>query len=327
MTDHQQDAGPVDVPAPEASTADRLRAALIDTPSEDAEAAPEGEIPEEPAESDELDIGDFEDEGEPDGEQETAIDAPASLNAEERETYGQLPPEAQAFVTALEARRNADVTKVTTKSAEAQRAAEAQAAQAAIQAKRDYAAQLNEIAKAIAPQEPQRQSYASDVDYLVAMRQHDQLIAQHSEFVQQVQRVGQEAEAEDQRAFVEARDKALMQIPEIANAETRQDYLDRVFDPDLVGALGYERSELAKIADADDVKRLNTIAGWREKAEKYDAAMKRKMQTVRSAKKRNTKPTPAQQSSRDAALREAIQRQKATGGKEGTREALRAALL
>jgi len=323
MTDHQQDAGPVDVPAEEVSTQDRFRAALIEQPA-DEKPVEEEEFDEEG----DADVADFEDEGEPDGEQESVITAPVSLNAEEKEAFAQLPVEAQDFVSALEARRNADVTRVTTKSAEAQRVAEAKAAQAGINAKRDYAIQLGEVAKAFAPQEPQRQHYANDVEYLVAMRQHDQMIAQHGEFVQQIQQIGQEAEAEDQQAFIKARDQALMQIPEIANKETRQAYLNRVFDPELVQALEYERSELLQIADADDVKRLSTIAGWREKAAKYDAAMKRKMQPVRDAKKRNTKPSPAQQqSSRGAALNEAIKRQRATGGKEGTREALSVVLF
>ena len=92
--------------------------------------------------------------GEPEGEQETAIAAPISLNAEEKEAFSQLSPEAQAFVTSLETRRNADVTKVTTKAADAQRAAEAQAAQQAIQAKQEYARQLEGFMANFAPQMP-----------------------------------------------------------------------------------------------------------------------------------------------------------------------------
>lgn len=331
MTDHQQDAGPVDVPAQEASTADRLRAALIE-PTEDApqEAAPEEqEITEEVAEGQELEAADFEDEGETDVEGESPIDAPVSLNAKEKEAFAQLPKEAQDFVSALEARRNADVTKVTTKAADAQRVAEQQAAQAAIQAKQVYAAQLKAVADNFAPQMPDPSlAQTNPAEYIALKAQYDAVAAQHDQFLQQITAIGQEAEAEDQAAFIEARDKALMQIPEIANPETRQDYLDRVFDPKLAERLGYDRAELAKIADAEDVKRLATIATAFEKADKYDQAMSNKMKRVRQGKARNTKPTPAQQnSSTGAAYQQAIQRQKATGGKEGTREALRAALL
>lgn len=333
MADHQQDAGPVGVPAPEASTADRLKAALIDQPTEAApeEAAPEEEqeIVEETAEGETLEAEDFEDEGETDVEGESPIDAPVSLNAAEKEAFAQLPKEAQDFVSALEARRNADVTKVTTKAADAQRVAEQQAAQAAIQAKRDFATQLDAFVANFAPQMPNPALAQQDpAAYVAAKAQYDAQIGQFDQLKHQIAAIGQEAEAEDQAAFIEARDKALMQIPEIANPETRQDYLDRVFDPELVSALGYDRGELAQIADAEDVKRLGTIAEWREKAAKYDQAMSKKMKRVRQGKTRNTKPTPAQQqSSTGAAYQQALQRQKATGGKEGTRDAFRAALL
>lgn len=330
MTDHQQDAGPVDAPAVEASTSDRLRAVFADdiAPANEDEEQVSKDTQAVDPETDELSEVDFDEEGEQADEGESPIDVPVSLNAEEKAAFGQLPPEAQSFVTALEARRNADVTKVTTKAAEAQRAAEAQAAQREIEAKRVYATQLMQVASAFMPQEPQRHNYANDVEYLVATRQHDQMLAQHREFVQQVQSIGGEAEEEAQTAFVQARDKALMQIPEIANEETRQAYLDRVFDTELVNALGYERSELAQIADADDVKRLNTIADWREKAAKYDKAMSRKMEHVRKGKNRSTRPgTDQQQSTRVRTIEQAKAQQRKTGGKQGTKEALRALLV
>lgn len=338
MADHQQDAGPVGVPAQEASTTDRLKAALFEQATDEApaeEAAPvEDEISDEPAtaepvEGEELEADDFDEEGNPEGEQETAIAAPVSLNAEEKAAFAQLPEEAQSFVTALEARRNADVTKVTTKAADAQRAAEQQAAQAAIQAKQNFAMQLDQFVQNFAPQMPDPGlGRTNPAEYIAQKAQYDAQIGQFDQLKHQIAAIGQEAQQEDQRAFIEARDRALMQIPEIANDATRQDYLDRVFNPELVSALGYERSELAQIADAADVKRLNTIAGWREKAAKYDAAMKRKMEPVRAAKKRNTKPGLAQQQgSRNRALEQAKARQKATGGREGTQEAIKAAIF
>ena len=127
--------------------------------------------------------------------------------------------------------------------------------------------------------------------------------------------------------FVQERDKALMQIPQIANEDTRQEYLDRVFDPSMIEALGYDRAELAQIADAEDVKRLNTIADWRDKAAKYDAAMSKKMKRVRQGKARATRPAAAQeQSSNQRALQEGIKRQRQSGGRDGTRQAIKALL-
>lgn len=328
MADHQQDAGPVDAPARPVSTRQAFKDAL--TPADDAPVEEVEEIAEDAAEAapdeGELDDVDFADEGEAEGEQETAIAAPISLNAEEKEAFAALSEDAQQFVTALEARRNADVTKVTTKAADAQRAAEAQAAQQAIQAKQDYAAQLDAFIGNFAPQMPDPAlAQGNPAAYVAAKAQYDAQIGQFEQLKHQIAAIGQEAEAEAQAAFVQERDKALMQIPEIANEETRQDFLDRVFDPDLVSALGYERAELARIADAEDVKRLDYIAGLKEKADKYDAAMSRKMKKVRQGKVRATKPGMAQeQSSQRTALEQAKQRQRETGGKHGARAAFKA---
>ena len=324
--DHQE-TGPVDVPAEPVDTATALRAALapeIEAHEERNSQEPEAFDPE----TDELAEGDFE-EGEEDGEGESPIEVPVSLNAEEKEAFGQLPPEAQSFVTALEARRNADVTKVTTKAADAQRAAEAQAAQAAIQAKQDFATQLDAFVQNFAPQMPDPAlAQTNPAAYIAEKAQYDAQAGQFDQLKHQIAAIGEEAAQEDKRSFIEARDKALMQIPQIANPETRQEYLDRVFDPELTSARGYERSELAEIADAEDVKRLATIADWREKAAKYDKAMSRKMEHVRKGKNRSTKPgTDQQQGIRARSLDQAKAQQRKTGGKQGTKEALRALLV
>ena len=337
MTDHQQDAGPVDAPAEPVSTQQAIKAMFAEQTAPEA-AEPETieqeqEFHEELAEVDpegELDAGDFEDEGEPEGGQETAIAAPISLNAEEKEVFAQLPMEAQAAWAASETRRNADVTKVTTKAADAQRAAEAQAAQQVIQAKQEYARQLDAITANFAPQMPDP-SLAQDprtaAAYVAAKAQYDAEIGQFNQMKHQIAAIGQEAEQQAQAVFIQERDKALMQIPQIANEDTRQEYLDRVFDPSMVEALGYDRAELAQIADAEDVKRLNTIAEWREKAAQYDAAMSKKMTRVRQGKARATRPAAAQeQSSNQRALQEGIKRQRQSGGRDGTRQAIKALL-
>ena len=335
MTDHQPEAGPVDVPAEQASTEDRLRAMFSQTeqsePPQD-EAEPEQEVQEleDGEEYDEPDDSDIED-GEAEGEQETAIAAPISFNAEEREVFSQLQPEAQAFITEVETRRNANVTKVTTKAAEAQRLAEANAAQQVNQAKQEFAWQLEAITANFAPQKPNpslAQNPETAATYVAAMAQYDAEIGQFEQMKHQIAAIRQQAEQEGQAAFVQERDKALMQIPEIANQETRQEYLDRVFNPDLMQSLGYEASELAQIADAEDVKRLNYIAGLKQKADKYDAAMKKKMKPVREAKARATKPGLVQdKTNKNRALSEAMALQKQTGGKDGTEQALRAKLF
>lgn len=335
--DHQPtDAGSVDVPAVDpADTTAALRAALapeIEGESEEKQEAPEGGAPKQDLleeEAPEIDADDFDDDGEPEGEQETAIDAPASLNAEERESYSQLPQEAQAFVKSLEARRNADVTKVTTKAADAQRVAEAQAAQAVVEAKRNYAEQIDAFTANFAPQMPDPALAQTDpAGYIALKAQYDAQIGHFQQLKDQIEGIGNEANQEAQRAFVESRDKDLMQIPEVANPETRKEYLDRVFDPSFLQSLNYEPQELASIADAEDIKRLNSIREWQEKAAKFDKAMSRKMKRVRQGKPRATKPGIAQQnSSKSQALDQQIAQLKKSGSSDDARAALKTALF
>ena len=330
MTDHQQDAGPVDAPAETVSDQEAMRNALFPQGEEQSEPEPEVEqeieVEADEGEEPDLDEADLEDDEE--GEPETATAAPVSLTAEEKETFGQLPEEAQSFVSALEARRNADVTKVTTKAANAQREAEANAAQAVLEAKQVHAAQLKAFVANFVPQEPDPAILESNpIEYVKLKAQYDAQIGHFQQLENQIEGIGTEATQESEAAFYKSRDEALMQIPEIANEDTRQEYLDRVFNPEFIGELGYEQAELSKIADADDVKRLNTIAGWREKAAKYDAANARKMKRVRQGKNRSTKPGVAQQSSSTNGYDKSVARLKETGSDKDAQEAFRQAMF
>lgn len=334
MTDHQtqEGAGPVDAPTAEpVSDQEAMRDALFPQAADEGEAgeAPEdGEIEAETSEGEtELEEADLEDDEEV--EAETPTDAPVSLNAEEKEAFGQLPPEAQSFVTALEARRNADVTKVTTKAANAQREADARAAQAAVQAKQDFAQQLKAFTANFAPQRPDPAlAETNPAQYVAQMAHYDAQIGHFQSLEDQIAGIGSEAQQESLEAFNKERDQALMQIPEIANEETRQDYLDRVFDPEFVSELGYERAELAQIADADDVKRLNTIAEWRSKAAKFDQAMGKRMKRVRQGKSRSTKPGVAQpNSSKAGAYNNSVANLKKTGSAKDAQAAFKAAIF
>src|SRR4051812_10036324 len=69
--------------------------------------------------------GDLEldDEGDESDEPQEAIEAPVSLNAEEKAKFAALTKEAQQYVADLEARRATQVQTATTKASEAQRTA------------------------------------------------------------------------------------------------------------------------------------------------------------------------------------------------------------
>ncbi|WPZ05495.1 hypothetical protein [Pelagerythrobacter marinus] len=321
MAHQQQDAGAVDVPV--THTVDSAAAALSQAFQQEPEEHDEGQD-EDPNVNDEFADEDFAEEGEEiEGEEEQgeggdepdepAIDAPVSLTADEKEEFSQLPKEAQDYVTRLEQRRNSDVQKITTKAAEAQRVAEAKAAEADNEAKQRYASQLKQFVSAFEPQAPDPQLAYSDPQRFVAMKaQYDAHKAQHDELVQQVESISAEADEEAQRAFVAQRDRELMAIPEIANEETRKAYLDKAMG--VATELGYDISELAANMSASDVKALAQAADWKAKAEKYDMAMSRQMKRVRAGKKRALKPGAAQpKGSGNRALSQAKQRLAQTG--------------
>jgi hypothetical protein len=243
-----------------------------------------------------------------------AIDAPVSLTAEEKATFAQLPPEAQAAWAASETRRNVQVQEATTKASNAQREAEARAAQADAEAKSLYAEQLAEVARAYAPQEPNRNQYRDDVSYLTACRAYDQRLAQHNNFMQQVQTMHLEAHQQADAAFIAQRDRDLMAIPEVSNPETREAYLDKAMS--AVDALGYDKAGLARSLTAQDVRNLAQIADWRAKAEKLDQATARQMQKVRASKGKTLRPNAAPQGkSRAANSDNTWQRVKQANGK------------
>jgi hypothetical protein len=260
--------------------------------SEETDSDDEAELADEALEVDEQD-------DEADEPENPAIDAPVSLTAEEKATFAQLPPEAQAAWAASETRRNVQVQEATTKAANAQREAETRAAQADAEAKSLYAEQLAEVAKAYAPQEPNRNQYRDDVSYLTACRAYDQRLAQHNNFMQQVQSMQVEAYQQADAAFVAQRDRELLAIPEVSNPETRAAYLDKAMS--AVDALGYNKGELARSLTAQDVRNLAQIADWRAKAERFDQATARQMQKVRSAKGKNLRPNAAPQGKTRAA--------------------------
>lgn len=291
-------------------------------PEEQDETNPETEG--EPEEG-ELEIEDEEageEEGEP--EQPPAIAPPPSLNAEEKAAFLAASPEAQQAWSAAETRRNTQVQEATTKAANAQREAEATAARADAEAGTRYAQQLDQFVKAFEPQAPDPQlAYQNPAQYIAEKAQYDALKAQHDTLVQQVQGIGSQAQQAADQAFLQQRDREILSIPQIANAETRDDYVkgimgmaqDAGFDPDQIAkhATGTEFKALAKFYD-----RLTTAE---DKAAKYDKAMARQMQKVRASKGRNLRPNAAPQEGTRAAAGKDWQRVTTAKTKEAQAEA------
>lgn len=247
-----------------------------DSPEDDA---PEGDEPEDDEQDDESD------------EPETAIDAPVSLNAEEKAVFAQLPMEAQQAWAASETRRNAQVQEATTKAAHAERSAKTQAAEAHSKAKAVFATQLAEFASHLSPQMPDAElARVNPGEYIAQKAQYDAMKAQHDELVQQVAALGDEASQEIDQAFIQQRDRELLAIPEVANEDTRGDFFERALG--AAEALGYERDILLRDGNATDFKALVAAHGWKQDADKYKALMAKQMTRVREAK--SAKPNAAQ---------------------------------
>ena len=294
-------------------------------PDEDEEEAP-AEVEEGAEEGDDLDLEETGEEEQDDEESEPeapVIDAPVSLNAEEKVAFAAASPEVQQAWAAAETRRNADVTKVTTRAAEAQRAAETAAASADAQAKLLYSQQLAAVADALMPQEPNANDYGNDqISYLTACRQYDQQVAQYGQFMQQV--AGMKAEAQTKTAQIDdqARAADLMTVPKLANPDTRESYVKDSLA--AVQAIGLDPQAFELNASSADFRALDTVMEWKAKAERFDKAMSKQMQRVRSGKTQTLRPSAAPHAdTRAASSSKAWQRVKSAGNnKAAQNEAL-----
>lgn len=282
--------------------------------AEDTEAEepdPEGDEPE--GEEDEAEEASEDDEDEP---EEPAIAPPASLTAEEKANWQQLPPEAQQAIVAIEARRTAEVQTGLEKARNAQREAETAAASRIAEADRLHAEQLAEIGRAYAPQPPDPQLARTNPALWIAQKaEYDALAAQHGQFMQQVESIREAATNEQERLETEAL-KAMWgevrnDLPEAAEPAQWQELMVKLSP--LAIELGYPE-ELLSEATPRDIRAIKRAAAWKEKAEKYDSLMSRKMATVRAGKK-SAKPNAAQPqgSGKARATKTAMARLRQTG--------------
>lgn len=311
-------------PAPQSASdkaADFENFLFEDEQDEDAAIEEDGEL--DPESLEEGDEEQADEEIEPDDE--PAIDAPVSLNAEEKKVFAQLPVEAQRVWAESEGRRNAQVQEATTKASTAQREAEARTAIADAEAKRVYASQLDQVAKAFEPTAPDpRLAQHDPARYIAEKAQYDALKVQHDDFMQQVRAIGDEAETAADAAFIQHRDRELMSHPKIGNAETREEFLKGVFE--LAESVGFEPSHIAKNATGPEIlaiaKLYERLSAAEDKAGKYDKAISKQMQKVRAAKSRNLRPNAAPQAqSRNATANKAWERVKSTNSREAKADA------
>lgn len=254
----------------------------------------EDEQPEPEPDADEVDDEGEEIDDEQDDEPDTpAIEPPASLTADEKARFAQLPPEAQQMLSEVETRRNQQVQQATTKAADAQREAQAAAANAAMEAKRATADQYRQFVAAYAPREPDPNlAYTNPQQYVALKAQYDAELAQHSQVVQQIDALKAEADqhfAAQQQEWNRQQVSELMKVPEFADPTTRATFIESL---SAIGTeLGFPPEVMAE-AGATDILALKRAAEWKAKADRLDALQGRKMQRVRDAK--STKPNTSQ---------------------------------
>lgn len=310
----------VDVPVidydDDESAAAALAQHLDGEPEEDE--IPEGDEPEEEVEAeegDEPEAGETdEEEGEEGEPEQPAIEPPASLTAEEKAAWAQLPPEAQLMLKSVEARRTTEIQQGLEKARSAQREAESAAAQRVAEAQKLFAEQQTALAQRYMPQKPDPRHYPDWQTYSAAQSDYEARAAQHQQLVQQLSGLHEEATKEHERLEAEALQqqwKAVQSdLPEAADPAQWQDLMGKLSP--LALELGYPEELLAD-ATPVDIRAIKRAAGWKEKAEKYDALMSRQMAKVRSGK--SAKPNAAQPvgSGKARAKTNAIQRLQQTG--------------
>ena len=274
----------------------------------------EGEEEDTEAESDEEEAED--EEGDEDEPEPPAIDPPASLTAEEKTAWAQLPPEAQLMLKSVEDRRTTEVQQGLEKSRTAQREAESAAAQRVAEAQRLFAEQNTALAQQYAPQKPDPRSYPDWQSYSAAEAQYEARVAQHEKLVQQLGSLHEEATKEQERLEAEAMKHMVAEVrndlPEIADQAQWNELMVKLTP--LAQELGYP-DELLADATPVDIRAIKRASSWKEKADKYDALMASKMSSVRSHKGKSAKPNAAQPkgSGKARAVSTAQARLKATG--------------
>jgi hypothetical protein len=272
MTDPEQAAAGADDPviAAEPSIEDRFATLTDGLAEEGAEEAEELAGTEEAGEDDEPEI--------------PPIAAPASWTAEEQEEFSRLPHALQQTLTRREAEREKVVQARVREAGQARSQAEGEARAVMQQLQDTYIAQIQALLPAI-PERPSHQLQADDPRaFGEKMDAYEGAVAQHQWAQQQLQVLQQDRAAAEQAA--RAQD---VQREAAALRETLPEWFDEVEGPKLrqragpiAAELGYSAEQLND-ATASEIAALVKAAEWKAKADKLDALMAKKMETVRAA--------------------------------------------
>ena len=283
MTQPVEAVGGSDEPiiAAEPTLEDRLSAAAVDPEnikqSEEDEGAPPAIAEGEP-ELTEEDVADEDEALEP-------ITPPVSWTGENKAKFAELPRDVQEYIAQRETEREKFVQSKAQETKLVESRAQAQAAEAFQNVAQTFAQQITALRVAL-PERPSHQLQADDpYTYAEQMDAYERSVAHNQWIEQQIDRVTH------QLRQVQAQDHRREQMETLTVLQTEfPEYLDDVKGPEIrqrlgstAQALGYAAEQIAA-ADHNDIKAMKTATEWREKAEKYDRLMAKKMEKVREAK-------------------------------------------
>ncbi len=237
---------------------------------------------------DQQEVADQETDEEDDIEEEQeAVAAPASLNAEEKATFAQLPAEAQRAMSDILSRRDRDIQQGLEQARSAQRDAQRTAADQVAQIQAQSAQQFTALVQAFAPQPPSPALAQENPGLYIAHKaQYDADMEAYNGLVGQISSLKAQSDAHGQtrsREWVTDQVNQLKSIPEYANPETQQQFLS---DVKAVGLeIGYSE-DLINQADAQDIMALNKARVWKAKADKWDQHQKKRNERPRQAQGR-----------------------------------------
>ena len=248
--------------------------------------APEEEEEEDLEEGEEaLEAEESENEGDEQDEL-PAIEPPVSWGTDAKELFAQLPTELQQQVVEREAQREKFVQAKAQEASEAKRSARIEAESGFADRQRQYAGEIEYFASQFAPQRPDPALVQQNPALFYQLQyEYEQTVAQQQALQQRA--VAAREEARQREAFAAQEqlqaDMAILaqQVPDWGDEAKRTAFLT---DVSKVGVeLGYT-PELMAEATAQDVLALKKALEWKNKAAKYDALQKGKMEKVRAAK-------------------------------------------
>lgn len=220
------------------------------------------------------------------------VKPPVSWSKEDIELFNKLPREQQEVIARREGERDKFVREAGRKAKETEVAVSNQAREVIAQQAELHSIALQTYAQQLVASPPdQSLLYTGDPNDVLTYQRQDAAYRVSASQQHQLQ----QAIAESQRQALLAREQA-QSFTLQAESERLREQLPEWFDPSegqklrenlqtVATELGYT-PELMSQANAGDILALKTASEWKAKASKYDALMKARMTTVRSAKDR-----------------------------------------